>query len=367
MGAPKIKAYQLPTGYTEAADNDIQQAVDDELIPVKDKPVIPEDFLPLTGVKFKTQASLLAIDLVSGLIQSDLGPDSAEFQSPATGHTDILIGASGVYAVQVLDESLVPIDPSGYTLSASGVYFDAPPSGARLDYYREASQPTTTYIGEFDNWYDGNNWEHRPHIYVAGSCVDPDEYSLSAPSGLVTFNSAVSAPSGTYAYEAQITRYYIGERENWILNHLYMNPDIFRGEFDYPGDDTEDPGGNPIIQGPIPEFVEDSGYQIDFRRGMVTFPDEFDNVAEPAKASYAYLVCVRNVTGQELAQITADPSGVGFVYKALSDCVHPESINTAWIGRNDSFTSRNFYVDGDLKPRLLTVTPYDTLTIKQGP
>lgn len=371
MGTPKVKAYQLPTGYSENGDNDIQNSVNDELIPVVDKPMAPEDFRDLKGVGFVTGEQLISVNTSAGRYSQNLTPDGAEFQSPASAHTDILVVApSGGFSVNVYDNNLDEIDPSEYVPSASGVRFSSIPypSGATISYFRKGPETNTDFVGFFNDWYDGNNWEYRPVIYTSDNEVIPSEnYTNVAPSGLVTLNTAASGIKADYSYTSNSTKYFIGERENWIFGHLYMNPDIFKGTFDYPGDDTEDPLGNPILQGPIPKFVEDSEYQIDFRKGLVTFPTVVNSEIEPVKANYAYLVGVRNVTGQVLTQISADPSGVGYTYKATSDYKYPESINASWIGRNDSYTPRNFYVNGELKPKLVTKSPFDELTIKQGP
>jgi hypothetical protein len=372
MGTPKIKAYQLPNGYSEEGDNDIQSTSDDELIPVVDKPVTPEDFKLLTPVKLVTGESLTSVDTGTGQWNANLTPNEAEFQYPDTGHTDMIVTApSGIFGITVFDSNSDIVDPSGYVASVSGVQFlSAPyPSGATISYFRAGPEVNTDFIGFFENWYDGDNWEHRPVVYDSSgnALAEGSDYTMTAASGWITLNAPASGITADYSARVVTTNTYIADRENWIFNHLYMNPDIFKGLFDYPGDDTEDPQGNPILQGEIPEFVEDSEYQIDFRRGLVIFPSEFDSSVEPVHGNFAYLVGVRNVTGQELQLVNSDPSGVGYQYRATVSNQFPESIGAPWIDRNDSFTPRNFYVDGDLKPRLITKTPFDELTIKQGP
>lgn len=369
MGAPKIKVYQLPRGYSEDGDNDVQQVVDDELLPVVDKPLTPEDFYQLVGVKWFASGQLYPVLYTAGAYMDSLTPDGASFQYPSSEPTDIFTLSQSVFSPVVLDDELSTIDPSGYTVSASGIYFlGVPPSGATILYWRSATEPCTHFatVGP-SGLYDGNNnMFNSVHVYVGGTYVDPSGYTVVRPSGLVIFNESVSAVTANYTYTTSTTQYFIGKRENWVDNHMYMRPDIFKGMFDYPGDDSEDSQGNPITQGAIPQFVDNSAYQLDFRKGLVTFAEEFDSSLLPVYASFAYLVNVRNVTGQVLDQVTADPSGVGYVYKAVSDTKFPLSINASWIKRNDTYTPRNFYVNGEQKPQLITVTPYDVLTVKNA-
>jgi hypothetical protein len=373
MSAPKIKLYQLPTGYSTDGDTDIQQVTDDELIPVKDKPVTPEDFYELTGIEQVENETLLSIDFATGETIASMTPNESQVQIPSTGHTDIFVTeGDSAYDPVLYDNSLDVIAPSGYVVSPSGVSFlSAPyPSGVTMKYWRQGSASNTHFVMSNYPVYDGGNHMFKSVFFDGSDAIDRDTYTLLPPSGLVEFSTARTAPTSDYTYESATTRYFIGERENWIPpnsdsiagGHLYMGPDIFKGLYDYPGDDTEDEGGNPIVQGEIPQFVESGEYQIDFRKGMVTFPDEVDTTTDPVYASYACLVNVRNVTGQQLTQVAA-ASG-NYRYKVVSDNQYPGSVGARWIGRDDEVTPRNFYVDGSLKPQLTTVTPYDTLTIK---
>jgi len=364
MGAPKIKVYQLPRGYTEEGDNDVQQITNDELVPIVDKPLAPEDFTALTGVKWKTMEELLPINYEAGQISSALLPHASGYQAPTSGDNDIFISGEECFQPIVMTESLTVYPSGDYTLSPSGIYFiGTPPSGATLQYWRDGSIPTKYWVGRNDEWYIGNNKTFITTIYDTDEeVIDQDDYILTAASGLVIMNEAVSGIYADYTYEVSTTKYFIGQRENWIDGHLYLNADIFKGTEDYPGDDSEDPLGNPIVQGAIPKFVENSEYQIDFRKGMVTFPEAVDSETYPVKASFSYLVNVHNVTGQTLDQVAA-ASG-SYQYRAVTDKKYPESIGTRWVDRDDEYTPRNFYVDGVLKPQLITVSPYDTLSIK---
>lgn len=61
MSTPKIKLYRLPTGYSAANDNDIQNATNDQLLPVKLKNVMPNQAYTLVGVSSKTSQVLVPI------------------------------------------------------------------------------------------------------------------------------------------------------------------------------------------------------------------------------------------------------------------------------------------------------------------
>jgi len=370
MATPKIKVYQLPTGYSEEGDNDIQEVTNDEILPIKEKPIVPDDAYPMTGVGFVTKGSLYPLDTTTGLVEealSDVG--GGDYQASNSGLL-VEVDPSSHYAPKAYDQSMILIDPSGYSVNESGLFsFTTAPSGTvSAKYWLKDTAPVTDWVGEFDKWWDGNNEMFTETLFDADDSDDPyekSEYTLVPASGLVQFNSAQNNPTATYTHEQTVTRFFVADRENWVGEHMRMNPDIFKGEFDYPGDDSEDEFGSPIIQGPIPEFVEKSQYQIDFRKGLITFPEEFDSSIDEVKASYTYLVGIRNVTSQVLDQIAADPSG-GYVYQAISEKVYPESHSARWVNRDNSYTPINFYVDGEITPQLTTVTPYDTLTVKTG-
>lgn len=387
MGAPKIKVYQLPVGYSQARDNDVQRALNDELVPVKDKPLVPEDFYSLTGVKFAEKEELVFIDFNSGMCTEYLTPDSERFQAPESLPEDILtLQSNESFRAVVLNSNGDEIMPSGYVLSPSGVMFAENtlyPSGASIKYWKSADNNSCYAIGARDSWYDGTNYMFKHKLFsVDESHLSYSAYELDAETGFVSF--LIPVPSGmtaSYAYETPVTKYFIGHRENWIPpnmqgmsgGHVYMGPDIFKGMYDYPGDDTRDDNGTAIVQGVIPKYAEQAEYQIDFRKGMVTFISEFDSASLPVHASFAHLTGVRNATGQELSLIS--PSGEKpCVYKAVEDTEFPLSINARWVGRNNLYTPRNFYIlpsglentvgNRELKPKLTSVTPYDVLTMK---
>lgn len=367
MGAPKIKIYQLDRGYSENNDNDIMSIDNDELLPVVDKPITPEDFYLLTGVEEISNDTLIPINLIDGEQSDSLIPNGGEFQTPSSGNTNILIEPSGTsFKARLYDSNLNLLDEDAYTLTPSGVFFNSVPypSGVTIKYWKTQNLPSQNFITVYDNIYDGSNWEFRANIIDEESILDRDSYEIIAPSGLIKFVDSVEAPTISYTRITDVSKKFIGEHENWINGHMYMSPDIFRGMKDYPGDDTVDAGGNPIVQGQIPQFVEHNQYQIDFRRGVVTFPEEINSNIEPIHASYAYIVGIRNITNQELTYIGIEDDR--YVYKTISDKKNPESIDSMWVGRKTAHIPTNIYVDGDLKPQLKTVQPYDELVIKNS-
>lgn len=377
MGAPKIKIYQLPAGYSEDGDTDVVQAVNDELLPLRDKPVTPEDFFELFPAGLVTEYEVFKpFNFSAGKITSALIPPSGQFQAPATGHTDIFTNGDSGFEPVLKDHLLNVIAPSGYSVLPSGIQFmSAPPypSGVSIEYWRSSPEPSRYYASANHDWYDGSNWMFRHAINDSdGDSVSRDSYTLYAAQGAVFFDdpmaSPVMAPSGVYAYRKQVTKYFIGDHENWIENHLYLNPDIFKGTYDYPGDDSGDAQNNPIPQGPIPKYLEQGdGYAIDFRRGLVIFSSEFDSEEYPVHASFACIVGIRNVTDQVLASGVLSPSGI-FRYKALADNIHPESIGSRWVGRDDDYiqTLVTVEIDGERvqKPQTVTVSPYDDMKVK---
>ena len=50
MATPKIKIYRLFKGYSSTNDNDIQGATNDELLPIKQKKLMPAEAYELVGV-----------------------------------------------------------------------------------------------------------------------------------------------------------------------------------------------------------------------------------------------------------------------------------------------------------------------------
>ncbi|MCK9279261.1 MAG: hypothetical protein M0P71_01345 [Melioribacteraceae bacterium] len=368
MGAPKIKIYQLPRGYSESGDNDIRESINDELLPVIDKPLLPEDSYLLTGVAVVEEDTGINIDFSVGKISSLLYDDNQQFQRPEGSPSNIL--SDGCYSPIVYNSLSEIISSSTYQATPSGILFAGiPPSGAFIEYYKTGEN--TNFVFTNKDWYDGINPSFKHYITEDDVIVDKEDYNFIAPSGVIIFNEDNpdrGVIKSYYSYLKSESNLFISEHENWVpqnieggsSGHLYMAPDVFVGEKDYSGDDTEDGSGNLIIQGSIPQFVE-SGYQIDFRKGSIYFSEEIDSVENPVRASYSHISCVENVTNQQLSLISSD--GV-FKYKCINDPRHPGSINSRWVNKDTIYIPINIYNDGELCPQTVTVNPYDTLTIK---
>jgi hypothetical protein len=354
--------YRLPSGYSQAGDNDIQESLGDEIVPVKDKPQTPEDALPLVGVLFEEMEVFTPILMSEGLQTAVLIPSGQQFQGSSLLDENIYAGTNLSFTPVVKDGTNI-IAPSGYIATPSGLLFlnEPYPVGFSIEYYKTGTGASDSLIGSMNSWYSGNNRNFNARVIDSSGVMAPEDYVLDLDKGLVTLTAPASGIMASYAHEAQTTRYFVGDSGNWINEHLYMSPDIFKGEFDYPGDDTIGPGGVVVTQEEIPKFVEQSEYQIDYRRGLVTFSSEIDCSANPAKANYAHMAGTMNATSQSMT-----PVGVvegRFVYKAVSDNANPWSIGSRWVGRDNVYTPVNIYVDEELKPTIRTVAPEDTILV----
>lgn len=177
------------------------------------------------------------------------------------------------------------------------------------------------------------------------------DYILDDDTGLLTFSNGV--PDNLFTYyrkKSQRSNLFVSEYPNWSFGHLRENPDIFFGEKDYPGDESENvETGTPIYSGLKPSFISD-GYQIDYFRGSVTFTDGYKSVyrseaeilqdrdiqtAETfVRANFSYYPEVFGVFRQKM-ELVSDIDG--FTYKPVSDNRFSESIDKRWIMKNDDY------------------------------
>jgi len=148
----------------------------------------------------------------------------------------------------------------------------------------------------------------------------------------------------TYYYESSPTKTFVSDYQNWVTEHMRLNPDVFYGKKDYPGDEYIDSNNNTIQTPAIPCFVE-SGYTIRYRNGAVVFGEDKEDFnatsteAESEKkgkvrANFTYYAGMESVINQKL---DLDPNYVsgGFKYKALTDKEYPGSIGKRWVYRDD--------------------------------
>jgi hypothetical protein len=384
VASPKLKLYQLPVGYAPENDNDVQTLTGDELLPVIDKSKLLEEAAVLTPIWPSNNSYCSPYNLAVARAEYPLSPNNSADQSPVgILLEDCLIGPSGFLELRVLAADNTPYvqanltdpQPSGWAVVLAGgvpdhihFYQITPlPSGAKISTFTTVdatASPTDTWALSHDLPYDGLNESFNKVIVRVGAAAP----ILIAPSGTNREYIRLAAPTSgpvraDFWYEDTSSKYFCGESENWVGDHLNMWPDVFVGTENYPGDSSSvtsvDINGNPVTTlvdpGWVPAFREPSTYQMDFRRGLVTFGEIIDTSLIDdqghdlgmVRANYAHLVGIGNVTSQALTVI-ASTSGRRF--KASSDVVYPNSIGKRWVGRNDSYLPRNFYVDGVLTP-----------------
>lgn len=382
MPAPKIKIYQLPNGYSAAADRDIQFRQGDELLPVAEKLPTLEDVhdlaVPLTGVKTYRDEPLEPVDITGGTLVLPLSPDGASLQNPAVDlETLVLSPLDGAFAPVVTDGDDIVIQryrrgetlgegDRRWRLTELGIEFlGVPPSDATLTCLGKPTEAATYgyWVVPGSTLYGGANssW-NAVRIKVDGGpsrIVVPTAYGsgqlIQITAGEITFSGAMVH---AVAHE------FIGEHPNWVVGHLRMWPDVFVGVTDYGGDSyTEiDPDGtiNTITVGDRPAYREPSSYQLNAREGLIAFAEPIDSTATPVKANYAYLVGIANVTDQSLDGV----GGSTTEFRAISETAFPGSHDRRWVGRDTALTPINVYVDGILTPQIQTVAPYEDLTVK---
>ena len=359
MATPKIKVYKLDRNYNESADNDIQQASDQELLPIVDKLLIPDDALYLTGIEEKTETLISFGNNMSETI--GVINDTVQL-------TSFPIINEGYFLPVFIDlDGVIP--ESEYVVDATTglVTFSETPNGnVEADYYTVGSAINNKWVARFYPIYSGENYLYVERVKDStGDLYVNSEYEMEASNGLFTFTNSISAPIVTYNLETDKSTVFISDHPNWVIgprktnapekSKLRTTPDIFKGTKDYPGDDSEDEVGNPIVQGPIPEWQE-SGFQIDYREGKVTFSEVIDGTLDPVRANFAYMKGIKNVTGQVL-DLISDING--WTYKAVSEKYFPDSHNKRWVTRNiNGVMPRNFYNDGEIIPKLLSINPY---------
>ena len=366
MATPKLKVYKLSRGYSEDADDDIQQSTSDELLPIVDKNTIPDDALYLKGVTARTE------------VLTSLGSNITEILTVTLDVmqlTSFPLINSGFFVPVFTDIDGV-IDSVEYTVNSTtgAVTFTVTPNGnVSTNYWMVGGASSTTWMSTYYPIYSGLNYMFRDRVVDTSLDLYTDaEYTLTKVTGLYTFTVSIIAPTATYYQETSDAFIFVSDFPNWVTgmqktgastrSKLRTNPDVFKGIKDYPGDDSEDELGTPIIQGAIPEWQE-IGFQIDYRKGIVIFSEEVDSVADPVRANFAYYKGIDNATSQVL-ELTSTLNG--YTYKAVNEKFFPNSHDKRWVTRNISgLMPINFYDGGIITPQLLTVSPYSVLTTRQ--
>jgi hypothetical protein len=387
MGAPKLKLYLLAPGYVQTNDTDVQYATGDELLPVIDKSgTLSSALEQLVGVMPVKSQPVPQFNQSGGRLSVALtAPDvNHGYWYPPSGTplTSFLQGTLGTTAFKILDVDNNLIPAANYTViqdppgTPAGFQFvGTPPTVPTISAYA-LSTTSGTYALPSDGIYTGTN----PTYNKLWLSVDGAPLAIYTPQGtnneFVTVTGTHTSVVATMYYVSTNTRYFVGASNNWVGGHMNMWPDIFQGLIDYPGDQIIGTDGTPTD--PLkPGYLNIGTYQLDFRDGMVIFPAAIDttqvnlwNKPQVIYSNYAHLIGIGNVTGQVLDPITGSNNTQ---FQAASEAVFPDSHGKRWVGHNDQYTPRNIYVQGtgdaqpQLTPQVLSMYPWEQLTIKTGP
>jgi len=386
MGVPRIKIYQLPPGYTESADTDVQFRKNDELVPFIPKRDKLTDVLastPLIGVALVSDQPLyrLAYPFVLqtvAVVPSGVGryytAEGVDWNAGGNAGGGIGGGVpwkvfDGPYAPVLRDANENVLTASAYTLDSHGIRFTGNTLAETISFYALAGvdDASTRYAFVGGTFYRGANpsW-NRLLVRVNDGplqviAMPADGVGVVDLGGIVT-TPATGVVKASYAVTKLKAQQFISPYPNWIGDHIEQWPDVFVGLYDYPGDQYIDPSGNPIDPKEMPRFRDPGTYQLNFRDGTVTFPEEIDSVATPVRANYARLTGVANVTGQILGAVAGNTE-----YRAVSESIFPNSHNKRWTGRNDAYTPINIYVDGQKVPVISSAASNEyTLSVKMN-
>jgi hypothetical protein len=376
MAAPKVKMYLLPPTYSEGGDDDVQRKDNDELMPVVPKQEALNTVKRLTGVWPADMLPCYPINIAAGRVTQNLtgGP---LIYTPATNAAEVLISPSGYFRMWVEYIWGQEIPSSGYVVGKTGVvpneslvnitFLTAPSGSVRLNYWKRASTPCADWALPASSPYLGpNSMVGKVIVYPSGS---------GFPSVPVAQLGTPVGASGAYIHLAAnalgmrvhywwmdpSSHYFAADDCNWVKDHLRMNPDIFVGDIDYPGDSGET-NGVPFTQGIVPKFRDIGTYQIEHRIGYVKFPEVIDSFVNPVRANYSYHPNVRNVDGINLT-VVGSSSGRKYATSG-TDLVYPEAHQKPLVNRDDPRFPFNVYVNGTLVGAPKTYSPYDVLTVK---
>ena len=362
--SPKIKMYQVPPGFTQDSNNDVQQATLDELLPVVPRSQLLSDVMPLTGIVPIYQGALQPIDIGSGRSTYPMVPPSGSIQTPYGIPWVDVIKAYGYYGIVITDQSTNPIPDSNWAIVSSGISFPSvPPSGAQLSCFRTASIPCQDWALQSDSLYSGPN----PAFNTLLVNLDDGPLQMATPQaphgGYIHTSTGASGVKANYAYNQSLSKFFCGDNCNWVTNHMWLKPDVFVGTKDYPGDQSV-VNGVPYQPGPLPNYQDPSTYSLDARNGLVTFITPVDSNATAVTANYSYLNGIGNVTGQRLQQVVGQS---GRAWKAIDETAYPDSHGKRIIMQKSDNLPLNVYVNGESVPRIQSVVPYDQLTVITGP
>lgn len=329
MAAPKLKLYLLPPTYTQASDDDVQERTDDELLPVIVKQDALNSVLPMTGVgpvfgnvgypvvwpTATSSASLSNAGSLQYIVSSGVKPT-------------VLIPPSGFYSPYIVDGSGHTVPTTGYSIvpnSADASLFDhfqfpsQPAEPLTVHFYQRSTSSTNSRFAlPYDNPYQGLNDAINRVIATPSGTGNPTYEGLPILPSLVGTNNGIillPVPAMSvkvkYWWKTSMSQWFAGDHCNWVADHMLMWPDVFVGSEDYPGDNGTI-NGTPVVQGVVPEYVPNGTYSIDYRNGVVRFPQKIDSTVTPVSANYSYLAGIQNVTGQVLDSVANNYSDAGW-------------------------------------------------------
>jgi hypothetical protein len=155
MATPKLKVYKLDKGYTSDNDNDIQTIVNDELYPIVDKSILPEDAYYLQGVTLQEE-NLLSVGVERVVILTSSG-EQVQFSGVPnwlvnTGLPPVLL-ADGVN--EILTENYVIDDINGIITFDGDVYAGSYPTNIQATFREVGNTSSTLWITSTFPMYDG--------------------------------------------------------------------------------------------------------------------------------------------------------------------------------------------------------------------
>lgn len=341
MSAPKIKLYRLKRDFvTDNLDQDRKTETNDELLPVKDKYVVPQDIMdnrkmkgiiPSEGKFCEKLARVSSAGEIHGTLSLvEESNSSSSSVSQNTGIYEITplesvevnpLLTDGFYPRVLIDSVQVP--RSGYEyrdgkIYAKGAYIEQVFTDIYFTNHGSSGVANDTFASAKTPIYDGRNSFFKPFIFVLKDGVvekyktvdgyqvltnhvtdyefftrattedmtDGDWY-INPTTGEVKLKTAnVKEVFLSYVAESTVARTYIAEHINWVPEneqdesggHLYMGPDVFVGMKRYEPNSYEDPQTGQIVNiGTIPCFVDPGTYSLSHRNGSVTFAGAFDN------------------------------------------------------------------------------------------
>jgi hypothetical protein len=386
VGAPKIKVYLLDEGYDQNNDLDVQNAVGDELLPVVDKSQILNALIEtLTGLTPHVDQPLIEFELAGGRASYNLLPPDGThdyYYPDGVDFVDFLRGPVGALEFRVLDVDDNVVPATDYTIAEdppgtpAGIEFvGTPPTSPKVSAYLTSTTSDKWALPE-SGAYAGTNPAFNK-VLITVDAGAPESVAAEGDDKAYVTRAGATAITATMWATATKSRYFCGAHQNWVGDHLNMWPDVFIGLVDYPGDRDVNQTGDPLPDELKPGYVDIGQYQINFRDGLVTFPDEVDteelnefDQPKLVRANYAHLAGIGNVTGQKLDVIGGTD---GKHFKATSDLVHPASIGKRWVGRDDLYVPMNVYAKGaldttpQLTPTPVKILPWEQLTVKTAP